>query len=83
MIQASLTTVSEEVVPQWEDVNEPLNVMHTRVKNILQVDNVSKLTKSKEQQTRDCVEAVMQTIFQEWHFQSDNVANSEKTIGTT
>lgn len=37
-------TVSEEVLPQGKDVNEPLNFLYSHVKNILQQDKVSKLT---------------------------------------
>ena len=37
------------------------------------------LAKPEEQQTRNCVTDIMQTIFYEWNFCSDNIGNSLKT----
>ena len=37
------------------------------------------LSKPEEQQTQECVTAIVQTIFHEWNFRCDTVANSMKT----
>ena len=48
-------TVSEEIEPQWKDMDEPLNAIYIRVKEILQVNKVSKFAKPEKKQTRECV----------------------------
>ena len=70
--------VSEEIELEWKDLDHQLNVIHIRAKEILEGNKGPKFAKSEEQQTRACVAAVMQTIYDELHY-SVELSDDEKS----
>jgi F-box protein 21 len=79
LLVAKWETVSDEIVPKWEDVSQPLDSIYKDAMNIFKAAKGSMLSKPEEQQTQECVTAIVQTIFHEWNFRCDTVANSMKT----